>query len=132
MTDANYSEQRSLPRHLCNDQFSSSTLEIDDVTYQLQSINFHHQGIGLFGPERLPAAGNCAISFSYQDEDSALQIEQLPCILIYSNETEVGNQYGIRFNLNHIDQETLSKLLDIEKRLESSEDSSGRYGLFQD
>ncbi len=123
-------EKRQLVRLLCNEDFSSSRLNYEGTVFILQSINFHHQGMGLFDSNRLPDEKQCTISFSYKDNDELIEIHELPCIVLHSHETDTGNQYGIQFITETMTPDVFNKLLSIEASLLAQEDIGDRYGLY--
>ena len=42
-------EKRHIGRLLCDDNFRGCTLHYGDSSYSFQAINFHHEGLGIFG-----------------------------------------------------------------------------------
>lgn len=133
MTDSRCSEKRQLARLLCDDYFSNCQLQHADLCYDFQAINFHRNGICLFGSRRLPRQSEFTLSFNYQYKhisDEIIEIIHLPCIALLRQETDVGNQYGIQFVVDAISPEVLSKLKKIENYLMAGESNGDRYGLF--
>ncbi|MFT4764218.1 MAG: hypothetical protein ACI9OH_001312 [Oleispira sp.] len=131
MKNHNSLEKRQLPRLLCDDNFSFCRLNYSDDSYILQSINYHHQGIGLFCSDRLPIDEKCTINFFYKNDSANIEISELPCIVLRRHETDAGNQYGIEFRLDNIKPEMLAQLMKVEHYLLLQQnDSDDRYGIF--
>lgn len=123
-------EKRHLPRLLCDDNFSVSQLNYCADCYVLQSINYHHQGIGLFSSDRLPVEKECTINFCYKNDEACIAVVELPCIVLRSHETDAGNQYGIEFVVDTLSPEVLEQLIKIEQYLLLQQHQDDRYGLF--
>lgn len=133
MQDNSQLEKRSLVRYLCDDSFSSCLLYSQGTSTNLQAINFNRGGICLFGSERLPLQKEITLSFNYQKKNNLeefIEIIKIPCFVLHRQETDIGNHYGIQFNVDAISPELLEKLLIIETCLISGEDGGDRYGLF--
>ena len=93
-----------------------------------KSINFNRNGIGIFISERLPGFNRGEISFSYLMDDEEIEIHRLPFLLVYANETEVGAQYGLKFELETVAPDILDQLRQIEAALGQAS-TANRYGL---
>jgi len=128
MTESRHHEKRQLQRLLCSENFSNCLLKMGDTKEIAKSINYNRNGIGIFVNERLPRFNRGEISFSYLDGDGEIEIHGLPFLLVYVNETEVGAQYGLKFELETVTQQTLDQLRQIETAL-SLEANTNRYGL---
>ncbi len=128
MTNYNHHEKRELPRLLCSEGFSVGLLIMGYFRDEVSSINFNRNGIGIFVNGRLPDEKHGEISFSYTRGDLSIDIEEIPFTLVYANETEVGGQYGLKFDLDRIAPEILERLQQIETAL-GQESTNSRYGV---
>ena len=123
-------ERRTLPRYLCTEHFSESSLRIEGNSFILMSINFNRSGIALFTDKMLPQQNNARISFEFTDGKSILKISELPCIIRHRHETEVGHQYGIQFELIQPSADSMKEQLhNIELALAKNANDEDRYGL---
>lgn len=122
-------EKREHPRFLCDEYFGDATLASGKGSLSARSINFNHLGLALFTPNFLPEGEQRQISFRYHSEDRDLLIQQIPCLVIYANETEVGNLYGIHFQSATLNEEICEKLRCIEGILAQRNQLHGRYGI---
>jgi hypothetical protein len=129
MTDIIKTEKRQLPRILCSDTFSQSCVELNSHIYTAQSINYNRHGMTIFCSDRFPEITYCQISFRYQSTDAYIEIEKLSCIIAWTNETEIGNQYGIKFQAPPSNGDVDIKLKKIETGLKSEKKNGDRYGL---
>ena len=127
MNDAG--EKRQLPRWLCNRNFSATVL-IDGHQYDMRPINFNHLGIGLFCGERLPQASHCMLTLSYHSDTIHIQSADIPAEIMYTHETEVGSDYGMRFDLANIAAQLQADLLTVEQELAQRQSGGDRYGVF--
>lgn len=130
MANSTTLEKRQLPRLLCSDKVSQCCVELNSHRYIAQTIDYNCYGIGLFCSDRFPEIEHCQISFSYQATDNLIKIDKLPCIVARSSETEVGNQYGIKFQIPLPDRAVEVKLAKIESLLKEEKKDGDRYGLF--
>ncbi len=124
-----FGEKRQLPRWLCDRNFSVSVI-IDDHHYPMSVVNFNHLGIGLFCGERLPEVVHCTLALSYHSDWIQLRDERIPVTIVYANETEVGSDYGLKFELENSSTELQEALLEIENLLATKQCHGDRYGLF--
>ncbi len=122
-------EKREHPRYLCDEQFSDCELIGGGQSVLVHSINFNHQGMALFTSHLLPEADVWVVSFQHDAEEGCVVVDQLPCCLVYANETEVGNHYGISFEWEALSEDQREQLLVIEQRLAQLSKTQGRYGL---
>lgn len=129
MTDSGPTEKRSRQRLLCSDPFSGCTLNYDGTEYSAQSINYNQCGIGVFAMTRLPEQARCQLRFCYRSDEDNIEINALAAERVYSNETEVGHQYGFKFCLEEASAEVRARLIALEERLEQDA-KTHRYGLF--
>ncbi|OZG74696.1 hypothetical protein BTA51_06860 [Hahella sp. CCB-MM4] len=124
-----FTEKRELPRLLCPPAFSNSLLEIGGAQYEADSINFNRNGLGIFVNGRLPNVDGGMVSFQFEREDRQLiEITGLPFELVYSNETEVGSQYGLKFETGGVSDDVKEALREIEIEL-GRQATMNRYGL---
>lgn len=131
MSDAELdTEKRKLPRLLCDDAFGDSTLHFGTTKISVKSINFNHKGICVYSYQRLPDTPPEKISFTYKSHAKELSINGLLCEVVYSQFTEAGDQFGIRFLLNEASKDLQKNLHLIEEQLEANASSEDRYGLF--
>ncbi|WP_144392037.1 PilZ domain-containing protein [Pleionea sediminis] len=121
-------EKRKFPRLLCSDQFSNSTIIIDDVAYEMISVNFNNSGMAVYSHIRLPETNICFVSFTL-DNESPVEIMNIPATIRYRHEMETGNQYGLEFKIEEMEQPTIAKLKSIEEYLRQSEDLESRWPL---
>jgi hypothetical protein len=137
MTNESSLEKRQIERLLCDNNFSDCRLQYTDSSLKFQAINFHHQGIGIFGSQRLPLDQPLTLSFIYEnleDENKQagnkkIEINEIPCRVSHRQEMDVGNQYGIEFICEEITLEAINYLQEIETLLKKK-DNGDRYGLF--
>ena len=122
-------EKREHPRFLCDEHFGDATLTSGKGSVSARSINFNHLGLALFTQHFLPDNEQWLISFRYHSEDRDLTFQQVPCLLIYANETEVGNLYGIHFQSATLTEDVREKLRCIEGILAQRNQLHGRYGI---
>ncbi len=124
-----FSEKRELARLLCPPAFSNCQLDIDGELFEADSINFNRNGLGIFVNGRLPDAEGGLVSFQFEREDRELvMISGLPFKLVYANETEVGSQYGLKFESGSVNDDVREALREIEIELERQA-TMNRYGL---
>ncbi len=122
-------ERRANPRYLCDDRFCDARLHYEGQSFSVTAINFNREGLGVFATEHLPNTQSIAVSFSFSDQ-STMDIGPMECEVVYSQDTEVGDQYGLKFLSETIDSATHSKLQAIEKALACNDNQEDRYGLF--
>jgi len=131
MTEQYNQEKRSRKRLLCSDNFSDSVIQCGEECFSLNSVNYHRKGMLLFKIAPMPEIKSCTISFSYRDNETNIQISNLPIHLCHRNESDVGSQYGISFLVseNPSKQVTID-LARIETLLSQETEHEDRYGLF--
>lgn len=124
----NFHEKRTLPRLLCDESFSPVTLRFGSQCIIVNGINFNYLGLGLFGPDRLPAEQHCQLDFSYCNAESIALFSALPAIVVFSSHTEVGCQIGIHFDEQKISPEDTRQLRQLHQLLEARQAES-RYNF---
>jgi hypothetical protein len=127
MTAITSNEKRQFPRYLCPDEFSDTVLYLAGHIYTLVSVNFNHRGMALYSHQRLPETTACYLSFQYRLEHQLIVINQLPSIICYRVETEVGHQYGIKFDRSQLNEDYQTQLLQIEQHLVELQSSDNRW-----
>ena len=130
MTD--YEDKRELPRLLCNNRFINCRIEGNERTYCVTAVNFHHRGISLFSDDPLAGIMKAALSFDYQsDNNHIISIIGIPLTIVYANETDIGAQYGCKFDLSTVLPGVVQTLQAIETALQQEQNTDDRYGLFE-
>ena len=122
MSDSNSSagsDKRKSPRHLCSEGFSSSKLTAGEQEFELEAINYSHDGIALFNSQSLPDIDEFTISFSYQADDNLIRIEQLPCSLVHLKDKDSGVMLGAAFRLELANSQQIDDLIRIEEHIAS-------------
>lgn len=129
-------ERRKIPRYLCSDKFSDSCLYVGTDKFSLVSINYNRRGIGLFSHQHISGLNEqdtCFISFQLETEEETIIIDKIVCTIINIYETEVGHQFGIKFNTEKDPIGARYKRLEaIELALETQNNQEDRYGLLGD
>ncbi|WP_020409899.1 hypothetical protein [Hahella ganghwensis] len=126
---SSFREKRELPRLLCTPAFSSSLVYVEGKEFDVSSINFNRNGLGIFMNGRLPDAASGTVSFQFETADGQqIRITDLPFLLVYANETEVGSQYGLKFETGEVMEDVLQALREIESGL-SLQAADNRYDL---
>jgi hypothetical protein len=123
-------EKRQSKRYLCDEFFTQSTLETAEGNVDLTAIDFNRDGIGLFSNEVIPESGNVSLSIHYGNPTLSHEFNNLPCSIVYCNQTEVGSHCGIRFTLSELSLADQAALEAIEANLIKSDDPDDRYHLF--
>ncbi|MDX1452786.1 MAG: PilZ domain-containing protein [Oleiphilaceae bacterium] len=129
MSSAPQTERRANVRLLCDERFQNLLLHIQEGDYPVTAINFNRAGIGVFTSKHLPDFTHAELSFTFATEPP-LRLQSIPCEAVYSQDTEVGDQYGLRFVDKQIPAATLERLEQIELLAAESNDEQDRYGLF--
>ncbi|GAA3956537.1 hypothetical protein [Allohahella marinimesophila] len=115
-------EQRKLPRLLCSEGFSASKVVFGDQTFELESINYTHDGMALFKSDPLPEVDTFFISFNYPVDGHLVEISELPCILVHVRDTDNGFYYGASFDLEAATSQQISDLIRIEEEIAVEQD----------
>ena len=125
-------EKRQSKRYLCDKFFTHCSLQIPEGNLDLTAINFNKDGIGAFSNDFIPESDNVSLSIHYENPTLKHEFYNIPCSIVYCNQTEVGSHCGIRFNLNEVSQTYKVALEAIETHLIKYDDPDNRYGLFDD
>ena len=125
MNSQRETEQRKLPRFLCSVGFSASKVVFGDQTFELDSINYTHDGMALFKSDPLPEVNTFSISFSYPVEDNIVEIRDLPCTLVHVRDADNGVYYGASFNLEAANSQQIADLIRIEEEIAVEQHRAG-------
>ncbi len=127
MEETKPDDKRRLPRYLCSELFSDTVMHFMGDIHVMVSVNFNHKGIALYSPNRLQEQSECYLSFQYNLDNRLIVLNQIPAIIRYRFETEVGHQYGIQFNIEQFRDLDLDKLKQIEHDLASHQSIEDRW-----
>mgnify|MGYP003633674401 CR=1 FL=1 len=125
-------EKRLSKRYLCDKFFTHCTIQAPEESLDLTAINFNKNGIGVFSSDFIPESDNVSLSIHYENPTLTHEFYNLPCSIVYCNQTEVGSHCGIRFNLNEVSETDKVALEAIETLLIKYDDPDNRYHLFDD
>lgn len=129
MAPKNNQERRARERLLCDARFQNVVLHIQDGDFPVTAINYNNAGLGIFTSQHFSAFDAAEISFTFAGEDT-IHAPNLPCKVAYSQDTEVGDQYGLSFITEQIPQGLRDNLDRIEALVAAQSNSEDRYGLF--
>ncbi len=129
MTQSHSHERRARERLLCDARFQKVVLHIQEGDFPVTAINYNCAGIGIFTSQHFPEFDAAEISFTFAGEDT-INVPSLPCKVVYSQDTEVGDQYGLSFVSRQIPQSLRDTLMRIEDMVAAQSNLEDRYGLF--
>ena len=130
MSNNSIQEKRQSKRYLCDEFFTLISLHTLEGNLDTTAIDFNKEGIGLFSNDILPESGNVSLSMHYENPALMHTFYNLPCSIVYCNQTEVGSHCGIHFKLNELSQADRTALRAIESYLINCDDPDDRYHLF--
>ncbi len=125
-------EQRRRPRFLCDERFSDSEILPENTSdwIAVNLINYNRYGVCIFMPLPLEALTNFSLRMAFDDATLHMPQLQIPCELVYRNDSDIGSYCGVRFRLNN--KQPSNTLIKIEEILEDSQQDEDRYGLLDD
>ncbi len=123
-------DKRQRARYLCDEYFSSCIFISNNEEFEVTAIDFSKEGMGFFSTDHIPESGSVTVCFIYRSPTLALEFNALPCTIVYSNQTEVGTQFGVRFEIDQLPLQDKFALEEIESSIALLDDPEDRYHLF--
>lgn len=125
-------EKRQCKRYLCDSFFSDSYVKTEEKEFQITAIDFSKEGMGFFCSDFIPELVDFKLCFRYSKPEFDYSFEELDCVLVHSNITEVGSHFGLVFILSKLSDSDKQALTTIEKILNKQDDPEDRYHLFME
>ncbi len=122
-------ERRRSKRFLCNENFVNCRIHHDGSLIDVAPINFNAQGMAIFCNTHLAELSIVSISFAYQLDDNMLELAELACNIVYSKDSEYGDQFGLSFDESKLSEAQMTMLSAVAKHIEAHDDPEDRYGL---